>query len=353
MALALALAAGCGSPTAQPAPGSVLLDVRLDAGAQMPDEVRLSAYDDTGVLWQDARFPDSGALAPRSTTDLGTILLEPGATAGALRIDLRGLLRGVLVGEGTLTIPAASISGGTFTIALSASLPPDADGDGVPDPIDDCPSVPDPRQTGCPTDGGAGGTGGSNGSGGSPGSGGGTGGTGGSSGGSGGGAGGTGGGSGGTGGSAGTGGGAGTGGNTGTGGSAGTGGNAGAGGKPGTGGGGGTGGSAGAGGRAGTGGGAGAGGHAGAGGAGTGGSAGTTGNKGNGAGCGAPNECASGFCADGVCCNTACNASCQSCSTGKCNPVKNGEDVPECVAPMTCNGAGKCVAAAGSAGTGG
>ena len=37
---------------------------------------------------------------------------QPGATAGALRIDLRGLLGGLLVDEATLTIPAASISGG-------------------------------------------------------------------------------------------------------------------------------------------------------------------------------------------------------------------------------------------------
>jgi hypothetical protein len=358
LALALVLAAGCRNATEQPAAGSLLLDVRLAPGAQMPDELRLSAYDDGGPVWQGARFPSSGAIVPLSATDLGTILLQPGATSGALRIDLRGLLGGALLDEVTLTIPAASISGGTFEMALSASLPPDGDGDGVPDPIDDCPSVPDPRQTGCSPDGGADGPGGSPGAGGG-------GGTGGSVGGSGGGAGTAG--SGGTGGSAGTGGNggaggrAGTGGNAGAGGRAGTGGNAGAGGRAGTGGSAGTGGGAGAGGNPGTGGGAGAGGNAGTGGsagaggrAGMGGSAGATGNKGNGAGCGAPNECASGFCKDGVCCNSSCDSACQSCSTGKCNSVKSGEDVPECVAPMTCNGAGRCVAAAaGTAGTGG
>src|SRR5205814_4857263 len=131
LALALVLAAGCRSATEEPAAGSVLLDVQLAPGAQMPDELRLSAYDDTGPLWQDARFPGSGALIPRSTIDLGTILLQPGATSGALRIDLRGVLGGALVDAATLTIPAASISEGAFDVTLSASLPPDGDGDGV------------------------------------------------------------------------------------------------------------------------------------------------------------------------------------------------------------------------------
>jgi hypothetical protein len=259
-ALALVLAAGCRSATEQPGPGTALLDVRLGAGAQMPDELRASVYDDAGVIWQDVRFPSSGALVARSPTDLGTILLEPGATGGALRVDLRGLLGGVLVDEATLAIPAASISGGTFEATLSASLPADTDGDGVPDPIDDCPSVPDPTQTGCAADAGArdggvrdaavadrdaaadarrdGAT--------------------------------------------------------------------------------------------------------------TSRDAGRDvprGNKGTGSGCGGANECASGFCTDGVCCDKACTDTCESCVSGTCTEVKNGEDVPQCVAPMTCNKKGKCVAA--------
>ena len=99
-------------------------------------------------------FPAQGPLVPQSATELGTILIQPGVTVGDLRFDLRGLSSGALVDEGTLKIPAASATGGTFDVTLASALPADSDGDGVPDPIDDCPSVPDPKQAGCPTDGG-------------------------------------------------------------------------------------------------------------------------------------------------------------------------------------------------------
>jgi hypothetical protein len=258
-ALALVLAAGCHGGGQQLEAGALLLDVLLGPGAEMPDELRLFAYDDTGVLWQDARFPSSGQLVPRSMTDLGTILLQPGATSGALRVDLRGLLGGVLVDEGTLSISPASISGGTFDVTLSAALAPDTDGDGVPDPIDDCPSVADPSQGGCATDAGGRDAGPRD---------------------------------------------------------------AAADARPD--------------------------------GATIGRDAGRDaprGNKGTGSGCGGANECATGFCTDGVCCDKACTDPCESCVSGSCTAVKNGEDDPQCIAPMTCNKKGKCVSAdAGTAG---
>lgn len=274
LAVALATLAGCKTATDVPPSGAFVLQVSLAPGAEMPDELRASIYDDTGALWKDARFPASGQLTPQSASELGTILIQPGTVTGDLRIDLRGLTGGVLADEATLKIPHASFSGATFDLALAVPVPPDTDGDGVPDPIDDCPTIADPQQTGCPVDAGA----------------------------------------------------------------------------PDA----------------------------------------TTsrrdaavdvpsvhdaavdtgakhdaaadtavkrdaavdvphGNKGNGAGCGVANECASGFCKDGVCCNNACDQPCQSCSTGMCNMVKSGEDVPECVAPMTCNGKGKCVSSTGGA----
>jgi hypothetical protein len=62
-------------------------------------------------------------------------------------------------------------------------------------------------------------------------------------------------------------------------------------------------------------------------------------------------ECASGNCTDGVCCNTACNGTCQQCNLaaklGTCSPVpKDIEDPPTCasdpIQPRACDGAGVC-----------
>ena len=70
--------------------------------------------------------------------------------------------------------------------------------------------------------------------------------------------------------------------------------------------------------------------------------------------CTLASECASGFCVEGVCCNTACSKKCHSCtllsSPGVCVPEPMGVDLRgECGAPGTCigtcNGGGACVGA--------
>ncbi|HXU65320.1 MAG TPA: hypothetical protein VN962_26655, partial [Polyangia bacterium] len=61
-AAAMGLLLGCRSSTQTPEPGALLLQVDLAAGAPVPDELRLWAYDDTGVLWSNARFPAEGPL---------------------------------------------------------------------------------------------------------------------------------------------------------------------------------------------------------------------------------------------------------------------------------------------------
>jgi hypothetical protein len=56
-------------------------------------------------------------------------------------------------------------------------------------------------------------------------------------------------------------------------------------------------------------------------------------------------QCASGFCVDGVCCDTACNGSCVSCAlTGKvgtCSPVKNATD-DTCGGDSICDPSATC-----------
>ena len=154
LVLAAVSAVACRSSKEVPEPGALILNVELAPGAQTPDELRVFVYDDTGALWNDVRVPAEGPLVPQSATELGTILIQPGVTVGDLRFDLRGLSSGALVDEGTLKVVAASAAGGTFDVTLGAALPADGDGDGVPDPVDDCPTVPDPKQAGCAPDAG-------------------------------------------------------------------------------------------------------------------------------------------------------------------------------------------------------
>jgi hypothetical protein len=63
----------------------------------------------------------------------------------------------------------------------------------------------------------------------------------------------------------------------------------------------------------------------------------------NGQLCSEGSQCASGFCKDGVCCDTACNSPCQTCGTGSCKSVRKADDIPECTGTMTCNNKSNCV----------
>jgi hypothetical protein len=68
----------------------------------------------------------------------------------------------------------------------------------------------------------------------------------------------------------------------------------------------------------------------------------------NGQPCAVASACASGFCVDGVCCNTACNNVCVTCAgggqNGTCHQVPSGQpDPPTCNSPNVCSATGSCV----------
>jgi hypothetical protein len=157
LATALLLAgalAGCGKETKLES-GAVLLELSLADGVTTPDELRLSVYDDTGTLWKDMRVPGSGALVPESATRLGTVLIQPGASQGRLRVHARAFSASARVADGLLAIEGGRR--GTFGVQLAATIPLDGDGDDVPDTIDDCPETANPGQGGCPGGNDAGG----------------------------------------------------------------------------------------------------------------------------------------------------------------------------------------------------
>ncbi len=341
----------CGKPADVPEAGALLLTLYLRAASPSPDELRVSVYDDVGIVFKNARIPDEGLLGPVAVSGkgLGTVLIQPGVSQGQLRIHVRGLLSGSRILDAVARLPPDARIHGAFDLTLETGIPVDLDLDDVPDVIDDCPTAADPDQNGCPDgaspdasserdtgaiDGGGGLSG--DGDDGGPGSTGAVGGTSGTSGASG------------TSGTSGTGGRGGSSGGTGGRGSGGIGDSTG--GRPGSGG------SAGAGGARGGSGGAVSGGR---GGGGMPVDAGTTDSvaadarptdaqptgKNQGVMCATSSECMSGFCADGVCCQSACDQPCQSCGLfGFCLPVKRMTDVPQCSGTNSCNPAGKCVA---------
>ena len=66
----------------------------------------------------------------------------------------------------------------------------------------------------------------------------------------------------------------------------------------------------------------------------------------NGTACTINGECQSGACTDGVCCNSACNGTCQACnlagSVGACTSIASGQDPANECANGACSGAGSC-----------
>jgi hypothetical protein len=77
--------------------------------------------------------------------------------------------------------------------------------------------------------------------------------------------------------------------------------------------------------------------------------------KGVGAGCAVANECASGFCVDTKCCDSACSGLCEACNKGRtdgtegiCSPVKPETDPDdECAGTLECDGNRACKSARG------
>lgn len=145
----LLLLASCRSGKTEIEAGAFLLEIKSAQADQIPDELRVWVYDDTGRLWDGARVPAEGNLVPKGAQDLGSILIQPGPLTGNLRVHVQGLALGVRILDGTLiALPAPANQ--AFDLTLDSAILPDQDSDGVPDVIDDCVQAANPMQGGCP-----------------------------------------------------------------------------------------------------------------------------------------------------------------------------------------------------------
>jgi len=122
----LVLAAGCGG-----SPTTVLVAVGLRAGDPPPPSLLVSVYDVHGALARDQ--PTRSAALP------GTLRIDglPDVMQ-RLRVVVRSAAAPLeLDGQPVVTLPGQQA---TVALTLSAATP-DADGDGVPDAVDNCPGI--------------------------------------------------------------------------------------------------------------------------------------------------------------------------------------------------------------------
>lgn len=127
------LVAGCPAR-----PTAVRLALSADAG-MTADSIRLTVFDRYGRVVDGAAVGDSGKL-PGDVV----VLLSPGA--GAARALAQASQGGVLVGAAAAIVPIVVAREAKLALVLSPGALADADGDGVPDAIDNCPKVANPDQ---------------------------------------------------------------------------------------------------------------------------------------------------------------------------------------------------------------
>jgi Thrombospondin type 3 repeat len=139
----VSLAAGCGDKSV---PTSFYLTVETAPTTPTPDELRLSIYGDRGPLYVNERLPSTGALTPQGPGKLGTVTIYVAPGVRHVRFDARGLIAGAFGGEGTVEADVVAGTQRALTVVLQSVALADGDGDGVPDPIDNCPNRPNADQ---------------------------------------------------------------------------------------------------------------------------------------------------------------------------------------------------------------
>lgn len=130
-------------------PTSILLQIQAEPGAGPFDELRLWIFDPRGTVVQNQRLPEQG------TPELpDEVVIYPKLNSGKLRILVRGIKGGAISGEGVTTVLLRGGEQVGAEVVISPKLLPDADADGVPDAVDNCPGRANPNQGPCGGDDG-------------------------------------------------------------------------------------------------------------------------------------------------------------------------------------------------------
>ena len=130
---ALAAAAGCHS-----APSTVRVSLSAAPGVT-GDRLRLSVFDRNGRVIDGSDLGDMSRLP-------GDVVVMVSSGAGEARVLAIAYAGGVPVGGAAGRVPVLPGKEMPLALQISAGQLSDSDGDGVPDVIDNCPTVPNPDQ---------------------------------------------------------------------------------------------------------------------------------------------------------------------------------------------------------------
>ena len=126
-------ALGCNQPT------SVRVSLALGDGAPAPAQLRLSLYDVYGRVVDGASLGSPPSLP-------GDVVVLLSSNAAFVRVLADGAAADTTTLEAITSGEVASGGEGRVSLTLGTAMLPDVDGDGVPDGIDNCPTVPNPDQ---------------------------------------------------------------------------------------------------------------------------------------------------------------------------------------------------------------
>lgn len=134
-------------------------------GGAAASSIKLSVLDQTSLPSEPASlrlalFADHGWLGTQRLPALdaqGAVRVYSPVLEGTLRLLLRAHDKtGALLGEGFTQVTLDKGKEVAASISLASGAREDGDGDGIPDGVDNCPTLPNPEQRPCTPDGGAG-----------------------------------------------------------------------------------------------------------------------------------------------------------------------------------------------------
>ena len=131
--MAVLLAAGC-----RQAPTTVRVSLAAGSGFSA-DDLKISVFDRNGRVVNGS---DLGAASRLP----GDVVVELSGGAGEVRVVAAGWSTGAMTGDAAGRVPVVAGSEVPLLLTLATPALPDSDGDGVPDVIDNCPTVPNPDQ---------------------------------------------------------------------------------------------------------------------------------------------------------------------------------------------------------------